>query len=106
MSEIFPEGQITEPGLKTIFGNRKPLGYSQLTSLSSATALTVVSGARYALIQAETQAVRYRDDGTNPTSSVGMKIADGESVAYTGDLAALRFIEAAASAKLNVLFYA
>ena len=43
------------------------LGYQQITSLSSATGLTVPQGATLALIVPETQNVRWRDDGTNPT---------------------------------------
>ena len=81
-------------------------GYQQLTSLGTAQALTVPAGARAAIIQAETQGVRWRDDGTNPTASVGMVIAAGSDFFYTGDLAAIRLIEQAASAKVNVSYYA
>lgn len=83
-----------------------PLGYQQITSLSSAQALTVPTGARWAFIIPETQAVRWRDDGTNPTASVGWLMAAGSALSYTGDLSAIRFIEQTASAKLNVSYYA
>ena len=82
------------------------LGYQQITSLSAATALTIPSGATMALIVPETQAVRWRDDGTNPTASVGMPVAIGESLNYDGDLSRIRFIEQTASAKLNISYYA
>lgn len=82
------------------------LGYQQITSLSASTALTVPTGATMALIVAETQAVRWRDDGTAPTASVGMPLATGVSLSYDGDLKAIRFIEQTASAKLNVAYYA
>lgn len=82
------------------------LGYQQITSLSAATALTVPTGATMALIAPETQAVRWRDDGTNPTASVGMPVAVGESLNYDGDLSRIRFIEQTASAKLNISYYA
>jgi hypothetical protein len=82
------------------------LGYQQITSLSTATALTVPTGATMALIVPETQAVRWRDDGTNPTASVGMPVAVGESLNYDGDLKSIRFIEQTASAKINVSYYA
>lgn len=86
--------------------NVQPLGYQQITVLTAATALTVPTNSRLAWIQAEAQAVRWRDDGTNPTASVGMVLAAGEGMWYTGNrLAALKFIEAAASAKLNVSYY-
>ena len=57
-----------------------------------------------ALVQAEAQAVRYRDDGTDPTGSVGATLAAGDSVVLTGDLSSYKFIEQAASAKLNITF--
>ena len=81
------------------------LGYQQITSLSSAVGLTVPAGARLALIQAEDQAVRWRDDGTNPTATVGMEIASGETLSYNGFHDNIKFIEGASSAKLNVTFY-
>ena len=82
------------------------LGYQQITSLSASTALTVPVGATMALIVAETQAVRWRDDGTAPTASVGMPLATGASLSYDGDLKAIRFIQQTASAVLNVSYYA
>ena len=82
------------------------LGYEQITSLSDSTALTVPAGATMALIVAETQVVRWRDDGTAPTASVGMPLAVGTSLSYDGDLKAIRFIQQTASATLNVSYYA
>jgi hypothetical protein len=88
----------------------KCCGYLQLTSLSASTALTVPTEANtgepnYCLILAETQSVRWRDDGTAPTASVGMLLEPGVPFAYDGDLNKIRFIEVTASAKLNVSFY-
>lgn len=82
------------------------LGYQQITSLSSAAGLTPPPGATMALIVAETQGVRWRDDGTNPTASVGMPIAAGAYLNYDGDFNRVKFIEQTASAKLNVSYYA
>lgn len=82
------------------------LGYQQITSLSSAAALTVPSGATLAIITPESQAVRWRDDGTNPTSAVGMPVPISTVLSYDGDLQRIRFIEQAASARLNVSYYA
>lgn len=82
------------------------LGYQQITSLSSATGLTVPQGATLALIVPETQNVRWRDDGTNPTASVGMPIFVGASLSYDGDFNRIKFIEETASAKLNISYYA
>ena len=82
------------------------LGYQQITSLSSATGLTVPQGATLALIVPETQNVRWRDDGTNPTASVGMPIFVGASLSYDGDFNKIKFIEETGSAKLNISYYA
>jgi hypothetical protein len=89
------------------------LGYQQITSLSSATGLTVpttdLNGLNcrpaIALITPETQAVRWRDDGVNPTASVGMPLAAGVTLQYDGDLTAIKFIEQSASSKLNITYY-
>jgi len=82
------------------------LGYQQITSLSSATGLTVPVGATMAVIAPLTQGVRWRDDGTNPTASVGMPISAGAYFNYDGDLKNIKFIEQTASAELNVSYYA
>ena len=82
------------------------LGYQQITSLSSAAGLTVAQGATLALIVPETQNVRWRDDGTDPTASVGMPIFVGASLSYDGDFNRIKFIEMTASAKLNISYYA
>jgi hypothetical protein len=89
----------------SIPGYLKPLGYQQITNLSAAVGLTVPAQTRYILIQAESQNVRWRDDGTNPTAAIGMIIASGTTLEYTGDGTAIKFFEAAASAKLNVSYF-
>lgn len=81
---------------------------TSVATTSSAASLTsggIPFGATAANINAESQIVRYRDDGTAPTGSVGQPIAAAGSVFYTGTLSALRFIEATASGKLNISFY-
>jgi hypothetical protein len=82
------------------------LGYQQITSLSSATGLTIPQGTTLALIVPETQNVRWRDDGTDPTASVGMPIFVGASLSYDGDLNRIKFIESTAGATLNICYYA
>ena len=89
------------------------LGYQQITSLGSATALTIpqkdlnglAGSARIAIITAESQAVRWRDDGVAPTASVGMPLAGGVTLLYDGDLSKIQFIEQTAGAKLNITYY-
>lgn len=82
------------------------LGYQQITSLSAATGLTVPRGATLAVIIPEAFAVRWRDDGTAPTSAVGMPLAIATVLSYDGDLSRVQFIEQSAGAKLNISYYA
>ena len=89
------------------------IGYQQITDLSSAVGLTVPTVDKtglnqrptFALITPLTGNVRWRDDGTAPTASVGMPLAAGVTLQYDGDLSQIRFIEQTASAKLNVTYY-
>jgi hypothetical protein len=91
---------------QVVDGGLQPKGWQRITSLSAAAGLTVPTGARVALIQCETQNVRFRDDGTNPTATVGMLLVAGNPpILYTGDLHAVKFIEATVSASLNVSYY-
>ncbi len=81
-------------------------GYQQITTITTSTALTVPSSASWAMIQCEAQPVRWRDDGTAPTATVGMMMAVGDILTYDGTkLAALAFIESTVGAKLNISYY-
>jgi hypothetical protein len=90
------------------------LGYQRIASLSASTALTVPTvdsnglnvKPTLALIVAEAQAVRWRDDGVAPTASVGMPLAAGVTLQYDGDLSRIRFIEQVGGAILNISYYA
>ncbi|HNA61455.1 MAG TPA: hypothetical protein PKW79_00055 [Rhabdochlamydiaceae bacterium] len=86
-------------------GHLEVISYQQITSLSSATGLTVPDKATHAFIQPEAQNVRWRDDGNNPTASVGMLLVANDLFIYTGTFSAIKFIEVTASAKLNVTYY-
>ena len=99
-------------GTPTVSGSRKPLGYQQIAAggLAAATKLTLPTALAgfvptYIVIQAEAQAVRWRDDGIAPTAAVGMQIAAGGELDYTGDPSTIQFIQAVGGAILNVSFY-
>lgn len=89
--------------------NVTPAGYNQLDSaaLASAVGLTAPSGpANAVVLQVEgTQAIRYRTDGTNPTTTVGMRLEPGQSLEFNGDLSRVKVIREAAGAILNCDFY-
>lgn len=88
-------------------------GYEQITSVSSSTGLNVPAvdpnglqaKPTIALITPEGQAVRWRDDDTAPSATVGMPLAVGVTLQYDGDLTKIKFIEQTAGAKLNVSYY-
>ena len=88
-------------------------GYQQITDLTASTALTVPVKSPeglnakpvLALIVAEGAPVRWRDDGTAPSSTVGMPIAVGVPFQYDGDLTKIRFIQQSASGILNISYY-
>lgn len=89
-------------------------GYQQIGTLTSAVGLTVPATTpeglafkpNFALITPETKGVRWRDDGVDPTASVGMPLAAGVTLQYDGDLSKIKFIEQEATAKLNISYYA
>lgn len=84
----------------------RPLGYTQITDVSSAVAVTPLGGATAVLVSVEGSAVRWRDDGTAPTASVGMPLAVGTDLYYVGgDLSKLQIIEQEAGATVNLAFY-
>lgn len=93
------------------FINEKPLGYQQLTGIGTSTPVSLAppKGAKLLLVQAEAQGVRWRDDGSAPTSTVGYPLAAGNELRYTGTMAgmqAIQFIGQAAGAILNVTYFA
>lgn len=88
-----------------------PLGYQQITPVPTLTKLTIPAGtqagapARWAQICVATNAVKWRDDGTAPTATVGMTIAAGSCYAYSGSLSAIQFIQVTSPAILDVSYY-
>lgn len=95
-------------GIMTLQGYLKPAAYEQITGLNVAkglTALTIPTGTKMMLIQPESQNVRWRDDGVDPTASVGMILVANDILMYSGTASAIKFIEVSATAKLNVTYY-
>jgi len=88
------------------FGVITPVaGFEQITP-STATALTVPATAKIAVITIEGQTVRWRDDGTSPTASVGFLLAVGSTMTYKpSSLALIKFIQTTATATVSVAYY-
>lgn len=92
-------------------GMKNPInakGYTQqsVTSLVAST-LTVPSAAQMAVVEVETATIRYRDDGTAPTTAIGMPVTATSTVVVCGigTLNAWKAIASGANAKLNTSFY-
>lgn len=83
----------------------EPLGYVQLTAAAATGLGTVPDGTTLAMIQCETQAIKWRDDGTNPTTLIGQLLPVNTTLFYSGTMSAFKMIEVAASTKVNVSFY-
>jgi len=91
------------------------IGHQQLTVSSSAVGLTKPTGLRprRALINVQTNAIRWRADGTDPSATVGNPLAAGERLDWTdpmGDYSHLidniKFIRQSADATLDVEYFA
>lgn len=91
--------------------------YNQLTSLATAKVFGTASTSDVVVpddavgvwLQAETQNVRFRHDGTAPTTSVGVLLVASAAPIYLKGKDAIRHlqvIETTASAKLNIAFVA
>jgi hypothetical protein len=92
-----------------------PLGNCRLASLAAATLISTCSGGipagallAFIVADAGTANLRYRDDGTSPTASIGIELSSGGNFTYRGSLSALSFIQEGttpAAAALNIGFY-
>jgi hypothetical protein len=82
------------------------LGYNSLAVSNSAVAPTYINNAQRVLIRCIGADVMIRDDGTNPTASVGFPLLDGEAIWFDGDLHRLKAIrKASTDATLYFLWY-
>ena len=97
---LFATAALADPVITWV-----PLGYQQIAP-TSATAFTVPAGATMALLSAEVQAIRCRDDGVAPTTSAGFLIPVGIApFQYSGTLSAMQCINAVSGGVLNILYY-
>lgn len=94
-----PAGAVTFQGLQS-------LGFQQMTSLGSATALPAIPpGTQEAFIICTGQTVYWRDDGVAPTATVGMPLPINTPFPYTGSIASIKLIQTSASATCNVTYF-
>ena len=109
--EFLTLGMASRSGAE-VTAYRRPLGYSQILNATLAASTGIVfptfpggSLPGYAIIQCQGGTVRWRDDGTAPTSTVGMSLATGEELDYSGDLTMIRFISSAGTPILDISLY-
>lgn len=84
------------------------LGTQQISSLSSATGLTIPANgngqkATWALIQTETAPVRF-DFEVTPTASLGLRLQTGQTLRLNQNLEQFKAILESGSPKLNVIY--
>ncbi len=85
----------------------KPLDFEEISVADTAIGFTAPAGAVRAVCGVETQPIRYRVDGTDPTSSVGFLVKADETFEIVGPEAIKKFkaIRDDSSGKLNVIYY-
>lgn len=86
----------------------KTKGYEQVEVGDSAIGLSVPSGATRAVVGVESQPIRYRNDGEEPTSSVGFLVKADVTFELHGN-EALKNFQAIRSGEtdgvLNIIYY-
>lgn len=84
--------------------------FQQLTVSTTVKALTVPTNAIYAVVIVATNGINVRDDGTNPTASVGMpygvsSLPQTFTICGGASLAATRMIRRSADSEVDVSYY-
>ncbi len=101
--EIFKQPIPTFSMIGTYY---RSLGYRQVAVSGAAVGLGAIpDGTTFTLITVEGGDVRFRDDGVNPTSSIGMVVKKDGVVKYDADPAVLKAINVSDAVTLNVTFY-
>ena len=106
-----PVGYLTKL-LQVFINDVNAIGNQTIVASGTAQSLTPTTGATKALIQVEsavaTASIRYWEDGTAPTSSVGMLHLNGSVIELTTaeNIRNFKFIQSVAgSIQLNITFY-
>lgn len=101
--------------MQTGYVAEKSLGYAQSGVVDAATLISSLTfgagpagipvGTQMLLIQPQTQAIRWRDDGIAPTAAVGYPLAVGGELRYTGQTGKLQVISQTAGAIVNCVAF-
>jgi hypothetical protein len=98
------EGQVI-PGSKLGLPYISAGAGQMALAVGTNTTLTVPPGATLAEICVETANIRYRDDGTAATASLGIPVSAGTCFAYSGPLASMSFTAQSGSPTIDVSYY-
>lgn len=79
--------------------------YQQMSVTTVVNLTTVPAQATYALISPETNGIRWRDDGTDPTAAIGMPVAAGSTLTYDGDPTKIRIVSQSGTSTVNVSYF-
>lgn len=100
---------MSTQALQTTFAGQFGLGCVASTALTLPVADTngMPGSPTKAMIRCEGQPVRWRDDNTAPTAAVGQLLNVGDVLKCdASNISKIRFIQTAATATLNVNYYA
>ena len=93
-------------GMQSITATSAAASSITITAATAASALWTAPN--YALISVEAASGRWRDDGTDPTPTLGMPLQVTTNNAlwvYDGDLSKLKFISITGSCVVNISLY-
>lgn len=97
-----------EGGIQVMYA---PLGHAQVTVAGAAVilpSLPAIWRVRRATIRTLLQPINWRDDGVDPTNTVGMFLDKGETLIYDGDMTLFKMItdaSATGSADVRVAYH-
>jgi hypothetical protein len=61
--------------------------------------------ASYVMLRPETNGLRWRDDGTDPTAGVGFPVSANETFVYDGDPTKIRVVSQTGTCTLNIAYF-
>lgn len=102
------QSETHEGGIQVMYA---PLGHAQASVGASAVGLPSIPQlfrVRRATIRVVGQPINWRDDGVDPTGSVGMLLAAGDTLVYDGDVTLFKMItdaSAVGNADIRVAYH-
>lgn len=94
------------------YNNPHPAGYQAISATSSTAvgctipaAVAPGSTSNYTFFVCETTNVRWRDDGIDPTPTVGTPLAAGAAFDYDGPPQSIKFISTGSAATVHANYY-